>query len=293
MKVSELYNAVALLGFEKDIDEEATFYPALNTALHDVKRIVPTRRNALLAHFPPDTLVADTDKVIHSNEVLFYKAEGAKAFCIEISGAGEISFKDENNSSWRMEPVPVDKAYGYRVIRAFCKSATGEFPDTLEITIKASTMCRLKAIAIYGDIMSEVADDIPSYDKYIRYNLERIIPDFAQMCTQPRWRDSNALNDYYIDGSKFFYVPRDKTGDIEICYIAKVREYTIDDANEPIELDEECIGALKLLIASYVWLDDNASRAQYYKGLYNEEIALIAAKHRDLNLVKYESVNNW
>ncbi len=288
MKVKELYNAVALLGFEHEIDEEDTFYPALNTALHDIFRMAPTKRRALLAHYPPDTLVADTEKVLYSNGVLSYKVEGAKAYYIEISGKGVITLDNGGESS----DEPFDKTYGYQVKRGFCRKKDGDFPAETVITIKAETLCKIRAIAIYGEIATLQTEDIPALEKYIVYDLDRIFPDFSMLVAQPKWNEGNTLTDFYSDGKRLS-IPRADRGDILIEYTPKIYEYTIDDENKEIDIPDEYIGALKLLIASYVWLDDNASRAQYYKGLYNEEIALISAKHRDLNPVKYESVNNW
>ena len=293
MKLKELYNAVALLGFENEIDEEDTFYPALNTALHDIFRMVPIKRRALLAHYPPDTLLVDTEKTLYSGGVLSFKAEGAKAYYIEISGKGVITFADESGKGINGVPdVDFEKIYGYRIIKGFCRKSDGGFPSELCITINAKTLCKVKAIAIYGDMASDSVDDIPAPDKYTVYNLERIIPDLSMLSARPKWEGGDTLKDFFLEGN-MLSVPREYKGDIELTYTPKIESYTVNDKDKDIELPDEYMGALKLLIASYVWLDDNASRAQYYKGLYNEEIALISAKHRDLNPIKYESVNNW
>jgi hypothetical protein len=293
MKVKELYDAVALLGFENEIDEEATFYPALNTALHDIFRMIPIKRRGLLAHYPPNALVADTDKVIHSDGALSFKAEGARAYYIEISGKGEIKFADESGKGINGVPdVDFEKIYGYRMIRGFCRKIDGDFPSELCITINAKTLCKVKAIAIYGDMASDKADDIPIPNKYVIYNLEKIIPDLSMLSARPKWEGGNTLTDFFLEDN-MLSVPREHKGDIELTYTPKIESYTVNDKDEDIDLPDEYIGALKLLIASYVWLDDNEDRAQYYKKLYNEEIALISAKHRDLNPIKYESVNNW
>ena len=292
MKVKELYDAVALLGFENEIDEEATFYPALNTALHDIFRMVPVKRRGLLAHYPPNALVADTDKVIHSNGALSFKAEGAKAFYIEVSGIGKIKFSSEGKSISGLSEITFDLPHGYEVKRGFLRNNDGIFPTETEITVTAESMCRIRAIGIYGEITSANTEDIPAPNGDVVYSLGRIFPDFSTLAEQPKWEGGSTLTKYYVEGEKLS-VPQDCNGDIEIVYIPKIHEYIADDKDGDLDIKDEYIGALKLLVASYVWLDDNADRAQYYKGLYNEEIALISAKHRDLNPIAYESVNNW
>ena len=300
MKVSELYNAVALLGFEHDIDEEETFYPALNTALHDIFRIVPRVKRAVLAHYPPTNLVADTGKTLYGGEVLSYSAEGAKSYYIEISGKGtitlightddsEASFGENSGALW-------DNPYAYSVKRGFIKNIKGKFPGVAGIKITAETVCRIKCIALYSELQSANVEDIPAPSPYVKYNLVRFVEDFAKLHTPPVWingEERSTVRDYIVEDDTSLSLPRAQGGDVELQYIPKIHEYTVNDGKRELDVPDDYITALKLLIASYVWLDDNASRAQYYKGLYNEEIALIAAKHRDLNPVRYESINNW
>lgn len=286
MKVKELYNAVALLGFENDIDEEATFFPALNTALHDVLRLMPQKKRAFLAHYPPTALATESDKILYSGGALSYNAEGARAFYIEVSGKGEVIFTNSLGNA--VTPKTTwDNPYGYRVIRCFLN-------DIKKIEVKAETMCKVRRMALYDELTSSSIDDIPGPSEYISYDLGRVFDDFGKLYEQPKITEDGekkTLSDYTVDGN-VLSLPRDAAGDIEIVYTTAIPRYTADSKDD-ICVPDDCIGALKLLIASYVWLDDDADLAQYYKSLYNEEIALIAAKHRDLNPVKYESVNNW
>ena len=287
MKVKELYDAVALLGFETDIDEEATFFPALNTALHDVLRLVPQKKRAFLAHYPPTALATVSDKLLYSGGVLSYQAEEARAFYIEVSGQGEIIFTKSLGNA--VTPKTTwDNPYGYRVIRCFLN-------DIKKIEVKAETMCKVRRMALYDELTSSSIEDIPEPSEYISYDLGRVFDDFGKLHEQPKITEDGekkTLSDYTVDGN-VLSLPRDAAGDIEIVYLPAIPQYTADDKNKDVDVPDDCIGALKLLIASYVWLDDNASRAQYYKSLYNEEIALVVSKRRDLNPVKYESVNNW
>ena len=157
MKVSELYNEVALLGFENDIDEAATFYPALNTALHTVLRMIPQKKRAILAHYPLTPLVSDTDKYLRGGEELSYIAEGAKSFYLEISGKGSISYKtydfDNNVEAQSTSPTEWDNPYGYKVVR-FLFGKGNKYPAKVKVTINAEEACKIRCLAFYQDIKS-------------------------------------------------------------------------------------------------------------------------------------------
>jgi hypothetical protein len=298
MTVSELYTAVALLGFEEKIDEEATFYPALYTALHTISRIVPQTKRAVLAHYPPTALVTDREITLFSGGASSYQAEGAKSFYIELSGKGKITLIGKNGDEIAVFGVngtdTWDSPNEYEVKRGFLRDINNDFPAVAGIKIEAETMCRIKCIALYDEIISHETIDIPS-PKQTAYNLSRIFSDFRELYAPPKMiinGKSVMIDGYNIQGD-ILYLSSDLNGDIEIEYLPKITQYTADNENDNLDIPSDYIGALKLLIASYVWLDDSESKAQYYKALYNEEISLVAKYRRDLNPVKCESVNNW
>jgi hypothetical protein len=50
---------------------------------------------------------------------------------------------------------------------------------------------------------------------------------------------------------------------------------------------------MPLLVASYVWLDDEPAKASYYLSLYREQEALIKAEEKRLNPITIKNVNGW
>ena len=288
MKICDLYNAVAQLGFQDEIDEEKTFYPALNRALHTVLRLVQPKKRKILSHYPPTALVTESDKLLHGGGVLSYNAEGAKSFYIEISGKGIISFKNSNGSS--LNNVTWDTPYGYRVIRHIMES------DVTAVEISAETMCKLRCMALYGELTSTRTSDIPAPNHYVTYNLNDVFSDFFKLSEQPKILNYNGkvqtLQDYIIEGG-LLSLPRGLEGDIEIIYIPSIPAYTSNDKNSELDVPDDCIGALTFLIASYVWLEDEEELAKEYKSRYDEEITLVVRARRELNITRYESVNNW
>ena len=65
------------------------------------------------------------------------------------------------------------------------------------------------------------------------------------------------------------------------------------DDETVIDLDEELSTLLPLLVASYIWLDDDADRAEYYMTLYRARAAEVAALERNHAPVNMKDVYGW
>ena len=48
-----------------------------------------------------------------------------------------------------------------------------------------------------------------------------------------------------------------------------------------------------MLIAAYVWIDDEPQKSEYYKYLYSERAAEIERKGKDISPVIIKSSNGW
>ena len=58
-------------------------------------------------------------------------------------------------------------------------------------------------------------------------------------------------------------------------------------------LDVELCALLPVLIAAYVWIDDEPQKSEYYKYLYSERAAEIERKGKDTSPVIIKSSNGW
>jgi hypothetical protein len=60
-----------------------------------------------------------------------------------------------------------------------------------------------------------------------------------------------------------------------------------------IDLDPELCTLLPLLVASYVWLEDEEEKASYYMNLYRERAADIERKNRSYAPIKIKNIYGW
>jgi hypothetical protein len=76
-------------------------------------------------------------------------------------------------------------------------------------------------------------------------------------------------------------------------YNVDIKEMTIDDESARIDLPEDVCQILPLLVASYVWLEDEPEKAETYKALFYSEAQKIKdfSSHTSAHL--YDSDEGW
>ena len=74
-----------------------------------------------------------------------------------------------------------------------------------------------------------------------------------------------------------------------------VIEDTGDVTNDDnvIDLDDELCSLLPVLIAAYVWIDDEPQKSEYYMSLYRERSNDIEQRAKDATPVTIKSFNRW
>lgn len=97
--------------------------------------------------------------------------------------------------------------------------------------------------------------------------------------------------DYLIRDKSLFFL-RD-LGNIEVYYVRRAQELTRDNAEENIDVHPAAESLLPLLVASYLWLDDNGELATHYLKLYHteaEELRRLLYRHGSVEIL---STNGW
>ena len=81
-------------------------------------------------------------------------------------------------------------------------------------------------------------------------------------------------------------------GTVTLRYKPYPKKISKNESDSPIDIPRELESLLPLLCASYVWLDDNPERSQYYLELYNAEAALIKRRF-PARLEGFRDVTGW
>jgi hypothetical protein len=89
-----------------------------------------------------------------------------------------------------------------------------------------------------------------------------------------------------------FRIPSDFSGKITLTYKRGAKNVT-GIADEKILVPEGCGHLVALLAASYIWLDDDSEKAEYYMSLYREGMSAVKYYNRLQIGANYLSTNGW
>lgn len=304
MTVAELYMSVAQLGFEDSLEYEDGFILAANRALLQVNALRPATRSYVLAHMPPDNLIKGVGHApfFKTNNELVFEATDAVAYYFEACGNGLMLIQcfDEVKGEWRIiGEVPFSSA-SMTAYKGFIKDE-GEFVSgRIRLGFEGQYAYTLQNIAMYGYIFSEDEDDIRTYGSHTAYDISMLVEDFMSLATPPiRAEDGfSYLNQGYdVENGRILLLPREEKGIYKIVYNHKPRSISDEGLaasdETVIDLDEDLCALLPLLVASYIWADDEAEKAQYYLTLYRERASEIVGATKNPSPVTIKSVNGW
>lgn len=295
MTVQELYDAVAQLGFETTLEDTNRFILAVNRCMSQINRIKPLTSSYTINHFPPQNLLKETlEPQAVNGEALIFIAEGAKAYYFECNGKGvaEISKFDENNNSWHLlKRIELNSDNrNFKQYKGFVLEGANQYLGKIKIEIAGNYLMYVRNAACYGSITSDLEQDIPIFGRYCVYDFSKLVDNFLSFKLMPI-KDLVINDDYIIDDGKIIRIPLSINGVYEVGYERKVREIN-GDYNAVIDLDDELLPLLPLLVASYIWADDEPAKAEYYLSLYREMVSEIRYKLKNFDMVKYTN-NGW
>lgn len=306
MKVFELYNHVALLGFENSLESDDVFYNALDRALLQVGAIRPAVGSCVINHQPITNLIADdtfTPKIIDNEYII--QGMGAKSFYFEADGDGVcyVEYYDAANDSWQtIKTIPiVSMARRFIAYKGVIKIGQNFVQPHQLIRLRFTGAFRysIKNMALYNAIYSAADKDVPDYASALRYDISEMVDDFIGLSVPPiSEADGVRLNtDYDVENGRVILLKRALTGTYKVLYKKRPlmvdRTKDADKSEEFIPLDDDLCMILPLLVAGYCWIEDDPEKSEYYMNLYRERAKDISDREQDIAPVRILNINGW
>ena len=304
MTISELYKQVAQLGFEDSLEDEDRFYYAANRALLQVNKIRPAISYYLINHKPLTNLVKESTFIpLEKDKDLIYEATNAKSYYFEADGNGVVYIElyDTVTETWKIiDTINLSSKRAFVPYKGFIKEG-GEFVNgNVRLRFTGDYFYSIKNIAMYEHLFSDEVQDIPAFESYTRYDINTLVDDFlALSCPPIKEAERNLIlnQDYEVEGNSVILLPYESKGVYKVLYERKpaVIEDTGDVTNDDnvIDLDDELCSLLPVLIAAYVWIDDEPQKSEYYMSLYRERSNDIEQRAKDATPVTIKSSNRW
>lgn len=301
MTIQELYDSVAQLGFETSLEDDDRFYFAVNRSIKQVGRIRPATKIYKLSHFPLANIVAEDTKNPVEGACSF-AGSGAKAYYFEANGNGTATIEKRNSDGTysTLKTITLTSSNGVFVAyKGKVLDGTAAYLGDIRIRFSGDYLYYVRNVALYAKLLSADEADIPAYDKYKSYKLSSLTNDFLSFVCPPivdAIREDGFIlgQDYFVEGKDTLLLPVPTSGVFDVKYEReRVTVSASDDMSTEIDLDSELSELLPLLVASYIWADDEPAKAEYYLNLYREQENYLRIKERELSSVKIRNKSGW
>jgi hypothetical protein len=306
MKISELYNAVAKLGFMDSLEDISAFFGAANRAMLQINALRPLTAILEIYHRGCENLAvgATHDIIMHTDsEITIDCTSGsAKAYYFEVNGCGRCNVEVYNSGESRWEII---KEIGFDTKSfapksGFFKDEDGEFVTSpVRLRFIGDYVYQIRNAALWGVLYSGNEEDIPAFTEYVRYDLREIAEGFIELADNPFISSFTRITDDYIfESGAVLLLPRETARDVKIKYRKRPRmlvynDHPEDDNAQEIDLDPELAELMPLLTAVYVLADEGDGKSEYYMQLYRERAAEIEIRKRSRDGASYENVTGW
>ena len=277
MTLQDIKNEVAALGFEADVPIDNAFIFSLRRALGTAysERGVHKTLRLYQRTQKPDFLA---EKTIHNagEELTFSFKDGAYFF--RASGCGSFTLIDKSGSR-RTDFNSVRSTHKGFICGEGTISFTGDFCYTVY------DMCHFK------ELFSDNKDNI-FFGKFKEYALKDYAPDFLGVCDEIRDGNDKVIKDASVCTDTLL-IPYEYEGEVTLTYRCAPPRITPDVTDLELDIDPELSHLIPLLAASYIWLDDDAEKAQYYMTLYRNGMASLKMYSTRCLDSRYENVTRW
>ena len=278
MTYKDLCEQITALGFESELESEERVLNAANRAIMTIFTERPLyKKLTLYKHrITPIEQTAAINHVGGEDVTLTY--DGAKAYSFKTCGAGRCVITENGTDT------SIEFSESAEVHRGFLHGSgamrfTGEYSYTIY------------DIAIFGEIFSGKTEDIPTLSDFFEYEMKKYCDDFLSFSSAPTDAYGMAIDGALLQGG-VMSSPEDYFGKISLTYKSAPKKLT-GNLDEEISLPLGCEHLPALLASAYVWLDDDADKAQYYMSLYREAMSAVKYYGREKIDGKYRDVNGW
>lgn len=277
MTLNDIKKEVAHLGFESESAIDSSIESATRRAIatayteHGVQAVGRIYQSSL----PIRSHVA---MLVHTGggEEMIHLCGCTYAFV--VSGKGAIEITDGNGR--RTQSFDAEGGYVYgSVIGDAEMRFVGEFGYTVY------DFCTYEGIFADGERP-------PEYGRMRRHELSKVLPDFLCAVSAPTDKDGRVIEGAAVI-SDVMMLPYGYTGEAVIRYRKRAPEVSINTPDRELGIAAELEPLIPLLAAAYVWLDDDADKAQYYMSLYRDGMSAVKLYTRRCVDTAFTDVTGW
>lgn len=137
--------------------------------------------------------------------------------------------------------------------------------------------------------------DTNYYFSFIKYVLDGIAPDMIDYSAHPHDPFGNEIPNLFMIGNNMM-VPKTFQGKIIVDYRRRHENVTIDTVAYDGEIDVQrgCEDMLTLLMAYYIWLEDEPEKADKFLQMFSMQVsAELSTRSRAYRIDRVKNSNGW
>ena len=278
MNGHKLLEEVSALGFESETEANSAFIVSANRALKQIfsDREVEAIARVPIARHTPASLISVYRHTPGAKQV--FTLNGA-AYSFTVCGEGKFTVTDGSG----------ERSFSFSAKKTDFR---GFISGRAEITFRGDLSYTVFDLACYTDIYGTGEKDIPIYSKNERYDIRDYAADFVGPIGAP-FCEGITIPEAVSVSRETLTVPTDFEGEIYVPYARAPRQIDLDTLADNIDIPIECEHLLALLTASYLWLDDDGAKAQYYMSIYRSGMADVRARKNRRTGDSYCDVLGW
>lgn len=283
MLFSELSKEVALLGFDAGIDSADLLLSSTNRALRELynSRNITKRVTLAASGVRPTTYIREIHRP--GGHKIDIPIQG-KAFSMMVHGIMTYMITDGNNKN----AFTVGNGNELTLVRGFI--TYGGY-----ISLWADLSFTVYDFCVFDEIFSGKVNEIPHYGPTVTFDLREIYGDFMSFASPAKDRFGKAIKNCILNDGKV-EVDSSYRGEIILSYrrLPSTVSIPILDGDDPkIDIPEEYSHIFPLLVASYVFLEADETKAKYYKQLYEKNLENIKVNSYEQLNYGYVDTNGW
>lgn len=266
------------LGFESEIERESVFITALQRALNTVytERGVHKSVRIICNPITPKTV---RETIVHrGKEALCFPIDGT-AYSFSVCGKGNCLVSDSLKEIRYRFDSPLTYLCGF-------------VNQNAKITFEGDFYYTVYNLSTFDNLASDKEEDIPFYSERVKYRVSDYAPDFLSFVELPTDSHNNKLTFAELCGENLI-LPYSFSGEVNLKYRSAPPAVSSDIKDTQIDIPRELLHLVSLLTASYVWLDDDADKAQYYYSLYRDAMAAVKVYGTRCLDTAYTDVLRW
>lgn len=241
-----------------------------------------------------------------------FSAKGCHSLYLKVRGHANVSISypyivhDEETGEDEVqlyEEVIEVSNKGYASIKRILDNPDN---DVVTIVVEAAFPTDVKNIALYAEKFevtydeneNPVYDNVPDYERFIKYHMDKLLEDFYQLYEiyyegpdKPYYLQ---VSSYYQEADKTLVLQRSEPGTYTVYYKAYPSHITLDTPDDyELALDPEVATLLPMYMASQLYKDDDNSISTVYRNEWEVAFERLSQNSNAPHKEEFTSESGW